>query len=744
MVKRLVIVESPAKAHTIKKILGKNYEVTASYGHIRDLPKTKLGVDIENNFEPSYITIKGKGKVIAELKKKAKKVDQVYLASDPDREGEAIAWHIYNALKLKDKNIRVEFNEITKEAIKNAVKNPKPIDEKKVNSQQTRRILDRIVGYKISPLLWKILSPHASAGRVQSVALKLICDLERKIKAFIPEKFWEVSGIFNKKLKLEIYKIDKKRVKKIKDIKVVEKLKKEIINKEFEVITAKVKKKSKRAPFPLKTSTLQQLASSYLGFTASRTMGIAQSLYEGVSIGGSYVGLITYMRTDSSRISKEAKEAAQEYIKNIFGEKYVGDYVPQKSKGKIQDAHEAVRPTDVNRSPELIKDSLNKDQYKLYKLIWERFLISQFSNMEYEQFELVSEYEKYQFRGTVNRILFDGYYKLFKENDEDSYGGDFPEIKEGDKLLLDKLDITEGITKPPARLTESSLIKKLETDGIGRPSTYAAIIETLKKREYVILTKKSFIPTEFGFEVEEILEKYFPTVMDIKFTAKMEKELDEIEDGNLEWKKVLGDFYGELKEYLEGYNKEISKILNQDIYSDLICKKCGGKMLLKTGRFGKYLECENYEEDKERVSIPKSIKITKEEMELGEIKIADRLSVVVKEKAGIETDVVCKKCGGKMIVKTGRYGKYLECENYAEDKERVSIPKGIELIEEDGIIKIKEQMAKLDAEDEAALKEVGPCDKCGSPMIVKMGRYGKFLACSNYPECKNIKKYPKK
>lgn len=818
--KHLVIVESPAKAKTIEKMLGRNYSVTASFGHIRDLPKSKLGVDVENNFEPSYSTIKGKGEVTKNLRALAKKSDKIFLASDPDREGEAIAWHIAHILKLPEDDLnRIEFNEITKTAINEAVSHPRKVDINKVDAQQARRILDRLVGYSISPLLWKIISSNTSAGRVQSVALKLICDLEDTIAAFVPEKYWEVNGEFRDDINLKLYKIEGEKVDRIFDEKVVKELERELAGKDLKVVSAKITDRSKKPPLPLKTSTLQQLASSYLGFSASKTMRVAQSLYEGQNIDGTLKGLITYMRTDSTRISNEAREAAKNFIGEKYGKEYVGNYQEKQGKGKVQDAHEAVRPSYVELEPNEIKQYLNDDQYKLYKLIWERFIISQLAPMKYKQFEFINEYGNYQFRGTANKITFEGYYKVFKGEGEIKTV-DFPNIQEGDIMPLEKLLIKDGITKPPARLTESSIVKKLESDGIGRPSTYASIIETLKKREYVELSGKSFIPTPLGYEVKEELEKNFPHIMNVKFTAEMENKLDLIEEGEAEWKRVLGDFYEDLSKYLEAFQKKVEEIENRRIESDVPCPCGSGIMIMKSGRFGRYLMCED-ESCEEKYSL-KGVELSKEQLEAGKIIVRDIVEVREKKKRGQLTDMVAdngarlllklgpfgsylesenfkedgiriplpasiKKMlaedeiqevdgimpmkavtetalaiakgkptdmvtdkGARIYLKPGRYGHYLESENYKQDEVRIKLnpelkklAKEEKLEERDGLVVVKKYIDKDLEENKRLVKEAGPCEKCGNPFVVKEGRWGKFLACSN-EKCKNMRKLPKK
>ena len=741
MAKNLVIVESPAKANTIKKILGKDYEITASFGHLRDLPKTKIGVDVENNFEPSYITIKGKGDITKKLKEMAKKADRVYLASDMDREGEAIAWHLYKILNLKEELVRIEFNEITTTAIQEAVKNPRKLDINRFEAQQARRILDRLTGYKISPLLWETVTGNTSAGRVQSVALKLVCDLEDEIKNFVPQKYWEVKGNFEKKMVLSIYKVGDEKVTRITEKEVVDELENRVKGEKFRVAESKISKKTQAPPLPLKTSTLQQLASSYLGFSPSRTMKIAQTLYEGVNVRGDYSGLITYMRTDSTRISDDARRQAEIFIESTYGKEYIGKVKVAKKKEGVQDAHEAIRPTDLFMTPEAIKDDLTSEQYKLYKLIWERFVISQFADMKYDQLEVIAEYDKYQFRGTLNKVTFEGYYKIFKDEDEIKTDK-FPEINKGDELKLLKLDIKDGETKPPARFSEASLIRKLESEGIGRPSTYATIVETLKKRDYVKMEKKNFIPTSLGYEIKEKLEKNFPNIMNVKFTAEMEKKLDDVETGKVKWVGVLKEFYDDLKKYLEVFEKELDKIKGVTVHSDVICEKCGSRTVLKTGRFGKFLECEN-EECKNKKSL-KNIPFSLDAIENNEIKLKDIIAKAGDPDTGKPTDYPCPACGKKMAIKRGRFGDYLECPDYPECKTRESIPKGIDFDRTEEEVKLNESISAIKAAEQQIIDEAGKCEKCGNSFSIKMGRFGKFLACTGYPECKNIKKIAKK
>ena len=740
MARKLVIVESPSKAKTIEKILGRNYEVVASYGHVIDLPKTKIGIDVENNFEPQYKVIKGKGEVLKKLKEKAKSANAVYLASDQDREGEAIAWHISNYIKQPDKVKRIEFNEITKTAVNNAIKNPRDINDNLVNAQQARRLLDRIVGYKISPLLWKIINRNASAGRVQSVALKLICDLEDEINAFVSQKYWEISALIEKDINLNLVKIADEKVDKIFDEKVVKKLKKDLKNESLMLEKIEVKKKSQRPPLVFKTSTLQQLASSYLGYGASKTMRIAQQLYEGLAINGENKGLITYMRTDSTRISVDALNMAKDYITKNYGEKYVGRYVVKNSKSNVQDAHEGIRPSDINLVPDDIKAYLTNEQYRLYKLIWDRFLVSQFAAMQYEQMQINAVNGDYNFRGTINKVIFDGYYKIFKDEDEIKTG-DFPELKEGNVHPIDKLNVEEGITKPPTRFSEATLVKKLESEGIGRPSTYASIVETLKSREYVELIEKRFYPTYLGYEGKDELVKNFKDIINVKFTANMEKELDKVEEGTVEWVQLLRTFYDSLEKDIDKFEKEIDKIKNRRIVSDVLDSE-GNPMVLKTGLYGKYLISETNE--KEKISL-KGIAISPEVLKKGEIFVKEEVEKLQNNKKGILTDYFDEE-GNRYVLKVGRFGEYLESENYEKDEKRMSLPAELKqkykkgaVIELDGVLQISDEMKRLYEIDRKIIEEAGVCEFCGKPYEIKTGRFGKFLACTGYPECKTIK-----
>lgn len=595
----LVIVESPAKAKTISKFLGKGYRVEASMGHVIDLPKSKMGIDIDNNFEPQYITIRGKGKILNKLKKEVKNSGDVLLATDPDREGEAISWHLYRALDLDKENVRIEFNEITKTAIQKALKEARPINKNLVDAQQARRLLDRLVGYKLSPLLWTKVRKGLSAGRVQTVAVKIICEREREIENFVKEEYWTITVEFEHNGEVftaDLQRIDGKKLKisnEAEALKIVEDLKKSTF------VVKKVKERDrKRNPLPpFTTSTLQQRASNVLNFSAYQTMYIAQQLYEGIDIGEEgTVGLISYIRTDSTRISDEAAAGARNYIKNNFGEQYLPEKGRKYSRSKsAQDAHEAIRPTSVDRHPELIKKYLTPEQYKLYDLIWRRFVASQMSPAVYRILTVnIQAGEKYLFRATGSQIVFPGF--LVVTNEKEREDVILPDIAEGDILAAGKYDPQQHFTQPPPRFTEASLVKTLEEEGIGRPSTYAPIISTIISRGYVEKEGKQLVPTKLGFIVVDLLSEYFPDVTDVEFTAQMEKRLDNIEEGNEDWKKVLADFYYPFAAKLEEAREKMERVELASETTEEKCEKCGRPMVIKYGRYGKFLACSGYPE----------------------------------------------------------------------------------------------------------------------------------------------------
>lgn len=646
MAKDLVIVESPAKAKTISKFLGKNYEVKASVGHIKDLPKSKLGIDIDNNFEPEYITIRGKGPIIKELKNEAKKAGKVFLATDPDREGEAISWHLANILELdENQKNRIEFHEITKNAILNAIKNPRTINKALVDAQQARRVLDRLVGYKISPLLWKKVKKGLSAGRVQSVATKLICDREKEIEKFVPKEYWSLDAILTKN-KTKIIASFYGENNNGKDLKIelntkeqVDEIISKIKNEKFIVQDIKKGKKSRNPNPPFTTSSLQQEASKRIGFSTKKTMMIAQQLYEGVDIKGEgTVGLISYIRTDSTRISDEALKSVKNYIINEFGEKYLGTANKSNTNKKkdIQDAHEAIRPTSVMRTPSMVKDSLKKDQYKLYQLIWERYVASQMGPAIYETHSIKIKAGNYIFKVAGSKIIFEGFLKVYNSIDDEK---DIllPELEVGEVLNLKEIDPQQHFTQPPPRYTEASLVKTLEELGIGRPSTYAPTISTILSRGYVVLDKKVFKPTELGIVVTDLLKEYFKGIVSEEFTAEMEKQLDKIEEENADWRKVIEYFYKDFSKELEVAEREISKIEIQDEVTDIVCDKCGRNMVIKTGRYGKFLACPGYPECKNTKPIVQEI------------------------------GVKCPECGSELVERTSKKGrKFYGCIKYPE------------------------------------------------------------------------------
>ena len=618
MAKYLVIVESPAKAKTINKFLGSNYHVVASNGHVRDLPKSQLGIDIENDFEPKYITIRGKGDILAMLRKEVKKADKVYLATDPDREGEAISWHLATALKLEKKQIhRITFNEITKSAVKASIKQAREIDMGLVDAQQSRRILDRMVGYKISPLLWAKVKRGLSAGRVQSVALRIICDREQEIEAFIPEEYWSLNVLLNvkgekKPLTAKFYGKEKEKI----DIHSKEEMDAILENLEgqtYKICNIKNGERSKKAPVPFTTSTLQQEASKVLNFSTQKTMRIAQQLYEGVDIkGNGTVGLITYLRTDSTRVSEEADEAVRKFIDKAYGPEYVTDRVKDaKNNGKIQDAHEAIRPSNSELTPTKVKESLSRDQFRLYQLIWSRFVASRMSDAVYTTTNVKINCNGYIFTVTASKIKFEGFLSVYKQAEDKAEANVLlKKLSEASELSFDSFETKQHFTQPPAHFTEASLVKTLEELGIGRPSTYAPTITTIIARRYVAKENKNLYVTELGEVVNQIMKDAFPSIVDVTFTANMEYLLDRIGDGSIPYKTVIRNFYPDLKEAVEKAEKELEEIKIEDEVSDVICDQCGRNMVIKYGPHGKFLACPGFPECKntktyfEKIGIP--------------------------------------------------------------------------------------------------------------------------------------------
>lgn len=604
MARYLVIVESPAKVKTIKKFLGSNYVVTASNGHVRDMPKSQMGIDIENDYEPKYITIRGKGEILAKLRKEVKKADKIYLATDPDREGEAISWHLSKALKLEDKKVyRISFNEITKNAVKASLKNPREIDMDLVDAQQARRVLDRIVGYKISPLLWAKVKRGLSAGRVQSVALRIIADREEEINAFIPEEYWTLDADLKVKgerklLTAKFYGTEKSKMT-ISSREELDEIMKEVENAEYSVADIKKGERTKKAPVPFTTSTLQQEASKALNFATAKTMRIAQQLYEGVDIKGSgTVGLITYLRTDSTRISEEADATVREYIREGFGEEYVSDGDVKKSSDKkiIQDAHEAIRPTDVTRTPAAVKEFLSRDQFRLYQLVWKRFIASRMQPARYETTSVKIAAGQYRFTVAASKIVFEGFRSVYTEAGE---------TKEENDVLLKGLDMDSVLTKeslnskqhftqPPAHYTEATLVKTLEELGIGRPSTYAPTISTIIARRYVAKENKNLYLTEIGEVVNNIMKQSFPSIVDVNFTANMESLLDGVAEGKVRWKTIIENFYPDLEAAVEKAETELEQVKIEDEVTDVICEECGRNMVVKYGPHGKFLACPGF------------------------------------------------------------------------------------------------------------------------------------------------------
>jgi DNA topoisomerase-1 len=719
--KSLVIVESPAKANTINKYLGSDYVVKASLGHVKDLPKSKLGVDVEHDFEPVYDVIPGKEKVIKELRTAAKSANRILLAADPDREGEAICQHLKEILDGgKAEILRVLFNEITPKAIRAAVENPGPINQHVVDAQQARRILDRLVGYQVSPLLWDKVRRGISAGRVQTVALRLIVEREREILAFKPEEYWSIiaklEGHEPPQFDARLVKV-KGKTAEVKEQKEADHILDVVKSSEFLVDSVVTKEKKRNPVPPFTTSKLQQDAARRLRFTVKKTMMLAQRLYEGVELGEEgRIGLITYMRTDSTRVSDDAMQMVRSYVSDVYG----GPYLPEKpviykSKKDAQDAHEAIRPTFVGRRPDDLKAFLSEDELKLYRLIWTRFVASQMNPAVYDQTTVDISVKDYTFRASGRVMKFDGFLAVYEESaDEDAKPLEpddeqditLPPLKQGEKLKLIDITPKQHFTEPPPRYTEASLVKTLEEKGIGRPSTYATILTTIQDREYVTKDQGKFKPTELGTVVTEMLVKHFEDIFDVQYTARMEEELDEVEEGKMTWVQALDEFYKKFEKDLKKASKNMENLKKQEIPTDEVCEKCGSPMVIKWGQFGRFMACSGYPECKNT----KEITTDEAAKEGGEASA---------ENAEPEP---CENCGKPMALKRGRFGQFLACTGYPECKTTRKIAAG----------------AKTPKKPDVILDEV--CPQCGqAKMVLKEGRFGEFISCSNYPKCKYIK-----
>ncbi len=690
--KNLIIVESPAKARTISTFLGKNYKVVASKGHIRDLPKSSFGITIDEDgkFVPKYSIPREVNPIVKELKKLAKEAETIYIATDEDREGEAIGYHIAMAIKKDPESLpRIVFHEITKTAIKKALNNPRKIDMDSVNAQQARRLLDRMVGYKLSPLLASKIQKGLSAGRVQSSSLKIVVDREREIRAFKPEEYWTIDGIFEKSIESSIYAFDGTKLDKmsIKNKEMANSIVQSAIKENFVVEALEKKERRSKTPPPFMTSTLQQSASTQLGFSPKKTMMVAQKLYEGVKTNKGNMGVITYMRTDSMNLAKEAVESAREYIASNFG----ADYLPKKAKSYVtsskgaQEAHEAIRPTMVEFTPLIAKDYLSADEFKLYRLIYNRFLASQMTEARLESQTILFKGERSTFKASGRKLLFDGFYRVTGYNEKDKL---LPELKRGQKVTLDDIKPQQHFTEPPPRYNEASLIKKLESLGIGRPSTYAPTITILQQRKYIEIKKKRIHPTEIAFTVVEMLEEHFSEIVDSAFTSNMEADLDKIGEGKLDWQKVLADFYEPfMKKISDGKEKIKSKKIA--IPTGEMCPKCGHELLRRKGRYGEFIACGNFPKCKYTTDLEGN---TPPEPQ--------------------KTDKVCDKCGEMMVIKDSRRGKFYACSAYPKCKNAQPLvpPRELDV----------------------------PCPKCGSKLYEKEGKRGKFYGCSNYPKCRFI------
>ena len=696
----LIIVESPAKARTIKNFLGKGYDVIASKGHIRDLPKSRLGITIDektHHLVPKYSIAKEHAPTVKEIKTKASKAKTIYIATDEDREGEAIGWHIAHAIKKDPSELpRIVFHEITKTAIKHALESARTIDMNMVNAQQARRLLDRVVGYKLSPLLSSKIQKGLSGGRVQSSTLKLVVDREREIKAFIPQEYWSIDTIFKKDIEATLTHHKGKKLSKlsISDETQATDILKSVQNDNFTISKIETKKRKTSTPPPFMTSTLQQVASSKLGFTPKKTMMIAQTLYEGVRTPDGTSGVITYMRTDSLNMAGEAVGAVRGIIENRYGKKYLPSkpkFYGKKAKG-AQEAHEAIRPTMLQFTPEVATKYLKPDEIKLYRLIYERFMACQMEDAVFEQQSIIFSGSENDYKATGRKLIFDGFYAIAKNGDKDKL---LPDLKEGEKAEIQTIKPSQHFTEPPARYSEASLIKKLEAEGVGRPSTYAPTIATLSNRTYVTIEKKQIIPTEIAFTVIDILEKYFANIVDINFTANMEEKLDEIADGKVNWQQLLIDFYDDFMKQIDNGKKNIVSLkLAKPIGRS--CPKCGSELLLRSGRYGNFIACSGFPKCKYTEQIDE-----------------DGNTVEKKEQT---SDEVCEKCGKEMVIKNGRNGQFLACSGYPDCKNTKSI-------------NVEKKVSKT------------PCPECGGELSLKNSRRGAFWGCSNYPKCKFISKF---
>ncbi|MGS0764247.1 type I DNA topoisomerase [Syntrophomonas curvata] len=683
----LVIVESAAKAKTIGKFLGKGYKIKASVGHIKDLPKSKLGIDLENNFDPQYITIRGKGSLLKEIKEEAQKASRVLLATDPDREGEAIAWHLQNAIKLApEEKCRIEFNEITRDAVKNAIRNSRPVDLDRVNAQQARRVMDRLVGYNLSPLLWSKVRKGLSAGRVQSVVIRLICEREEEIRNFVPEEYWTIEAVLrNGQGKDFAARVTSKGDQKIEIGSAAEKdeIVKNIQQARLMVNRVEKKEKRKKASPPFITSTLQQEAARRLNFYSKRTMKVAQELYEGLEIGKEgTIGLITYLRTDSTRVASVAQTEAIDYIRAHYGAQFAPAVANEyKSKQGAQDAHEAIRPTSASRSPESIKEFLSRDQYRLYKLIWERFLASQMTAAVFDTVSVEISAGQYGLRASSSQLKFAGYKKVYNDSEEEEGKNYIPELEKGDQLELRALKPEQHFTQPPPRFGEASLVKLLEEKNIGRPSTYAPIIDTILKRNYVERENKQFVPTELGFIVVDLLKEHFAGIVDVEFTARMEENLDMIEEGELNWKQAVDSFYRPFAEDLEKASALVQKVEIKDEEAGKDCPECGKPMLIKHGRFGKFMACSGFPDCRHTESF--------------------------NEEVGVE----CPLCGGAIVALKSKKGRrFFGCSNYPN------------------------------CEFRSWNKPTGEkCPACGDILVEKQNRSKDSAAVCHNPECKYSK-----